>query len=89
MPGNFPCFLCRLLSFFSKLTFSKTSFRNIIIVANGFEPDQDQSPAGTGLCPNYLQSYHLIRRLKSPLAWSMKEVACKLTRMEVNFAQCQ
>ena len=31
---NFSCFCCRLVTFFSKLTFSKNSFRNTIRVSN-------------------------------------------------------
>ena len=33
---NLSCFCCRLLTFFSKLTFSKNSFRNHIRVSNGW-----------------------------------------------------
>ena len=44
--------------------------------------------SGPGLSPNSLQSYHPIRKLKSPLARSKKAVTCKLTWMEGNFTQC-
>ena len=41
MLGNFFCMLfCRLLFFFSILTFSKTSFRNTINASNPLDPDQ-------------------------------------------------
>ena len=40
MLGNFSCHLSWL--FFSKLTFSKNSFRNTIRVSNSLDPDQDQ-----------------------------------------------
>ena len=33
-------FFCRLLIFFSKLTFSKNSFANNIRVSNSLDPDQ-------------------------------------------------
>ena len=38
--------------FFSKLTFSKNSFRNTIRVSNGFDPDHSVGP---DLGPNSLQ----------------------------------
>ena len=54
MLGNFSCFCCRLLAF-SKLTFSKFSFRNTIRVSNGLELDQDRCSVGPDLGPNRLQ----------------------------------
>ena len=45
---------CRLLKF-SKLTFSKNSFRNTIRVSNGLESDQDSHSVGPDLGPNCLQ----------------------------------
>ena len=55
MLGNFLCFCCRLLSIFSKLTFSLNSFKNTIRVSNGLEPDQDGCSVGPDLDPNCLQ----------------------------------
>ena len=40
MLGNFSWFFCHLLTF-SKITFSKNSFRNTIRESNSFDPDQD------------------------------------------------
>ena len=54
MLGKFSCFCC-LLTFFSKLTFSKTSFRNTIRVSNSSDPDQDRHSVGPDLGPNCLQ----------------------------------
>ena len=42
---------CRLLTFFSKLTFSNNSFR----VSNGLDPDKDQYFVSPNLGPNCLQ----------------------------------
>ena len=53
MLGNFSCFCCRLLTFFSKLTFSKKSFRNTIRMS--ISSDQDQLSVGPDLGPNCLQ----------------------------------
>ena len=51
--------LCLLLSsadfFFSKLTFSKNSFRNTIRVSNSLDPDQDRHSVGPDLGSNCLQ----------------------------------
>ena len=41
--------------FFSKLTFSKKSFRNIIRLSNGLDPDQDRHFVGPDLGTNCLQ----------------------------------
>ena len=41
--------------FFSKLTFSKSSFRKTIRVLNGLDPDQNRWFVGTDLDSNYLQ----------------------------------
>ena len=41
--------------FFSKLTFSKNSFRNTIRVSNSLDPDQDLHSVGPDLGPNCLQ----------------------------------
>ena len=41
---------------FSKLAFSKSSFRNIIIASNIFDPDQAQHCVGLDLGPICLQS---------------------------------
>ena len=58
MLGSFSCFNCRLLTFFfSKLTFSKISFRNTVSLSNSLDPDQDPI-----LGPNCLQS-NISRRL--------------------------
>ena len=66
MLGNFSCFCFHLLTFFSKLTFSKASFRNTIRVSNSLDPDQDQHIVGPDLGPNCLQ--RLSADDKSPLA---------------------
>ena len=47
-------FLLSSVDFFSKLTFSKNSFRNTIRVANALDPDQDRQ-TGPDLGPNRLQ----------------------------------
>ena len=41
--------------FFSKLTFSKNSFRNMIRVSISLDPDQDRHFVGPDLGPNCLQ----------------------------------
>ena len=38
MLSTFPCFYCHLLTFFSKLTVSKNSFRNTVRVSKWFGP---------------------------------------------------
>ena len=48
------CFCCRLLTF-SKLTFSKNSFKNTFKVSNSLDPDQDRHPVGPDLDSNCLQ----------------------------------
>ena len=63
MFGNFSCFCSCLLLFFSKLTFSKSSFGNAIKVSNSLDPDQDQHSVGPDLCPNCLQRFQ-----RSPLS---------------------
>ena len=40
--------MCHLLTFFSKLTFSKQSIKNTIRVTNGLDPDQDRRSDGKG-----------------------------------------
>ena len=40
---------------FSKLTFSKNSFRNTIRVSNSLDPGQDEIYGGPDLGPNCLQ----------------------------------
>ena len=59
MLGNFSCFFCCCLllsaDFFSKLTFSKNSFRNPIRVSNGLDQDQDRHSVSPDLGPNHLQ----------------------------------
>ena len=40
---------------FSKMTFSKNSFRNTIRVSKGWDPDQDRHSVGPDLGPNCLQ----------------------------------
>ena len=54
MLGNFSCYCCHLLTF-SKLTFSKNSFRHTFRVSNSFDPDQDRHSVGPDLGPNCLQ----------------------------------
>ena len=46
-------FCCLLL--FSKSTFSKTSFRNIIRLSNSLDPDQARHFVEPDLVPNYLR----------------------------------
>ena len=54
MLGNFSCFfVVRVL--FLKLTFSKKSFRNTIMVSNSLDPDQARHFVGPDLGPNCLQ----------------------------------
>ena len=50
MLGNF-----NLLTFFSKLTYSKNSFKNTIRVSKGLVPDQNRHSVGPDLGPNLLQ----------------------------------
>ena len=51
---NFHAFLSSA-EFFSKLTFSKYSFRNTIKVSNSLDPDQVRQNVGPDLVPNCLQ----------------------------------
>ena len=71
MLGNFSCFCCRLLNF-SKLTFSKISFRNTIRMSSGLDSDQDHHAVGPDLGPNCLQSLSADDKL--PLA--RKDLNC-------------
>ena len=50
--------LLSFADFFSKLTFSKNSFRNTIRVSNGFDPDQDRRSV-TGKFVHSLQAYFI------------------------------
>ena len=59
MLGNFSGSCC-LLTFFSKLFFSKITIR----VTNALDPDQDQHSAGPNLGPNCLQSKERVNILK-------------------------
>ena len=52
--GEFCVLLSRLL-IFSKLTFSKNSFRNTIRGSNSLDPDQARLFVGPDLDPNCLQ----------------------------------
>ena len=52
--GNFSCFLSSADSF-SKLTFSKNYFRNIIRVSNSLDPDQARRFVGPNLGPSSVQ----------------------------------
>ena len=52
--SSFSCFCCRLLTF-SKLTFSKNSFRNTIRVSNSLDQDQDRDSVGSDLVANCMQ----------------------------------
>ena len=54
MLGNFAC-LFVVCWFFSKSTFSKKNFRNIIRVSNSLDPDQNRHSVGPDLGPNCLQ----------------------------------
>ena len=56
MLGNISCF-CQVVVcwFYSKLTFSKNSFRNTIRMSNGLDPDRDRRSVGPDLGPNCLQ----------------------------------
>ena len=51
---DFPCFCCRLLTFF-KTNFFRKSFRHSIRVSKGLDPDQDRHSVGPDLGPNCLQ----------------------------------
>ena len=53
--GNLCLLFCRLLIFFSRLMFSKNSFRNTIRVSNSLDPDQAQCAVRPDLDPNCLQ----------------------------------
>ena len=55
MLGNFLCFCCHLLIFFSNLTFSKNSFLITVRVSNGLDPAQDRHSVFPGLGSNGLQ----------------------------------
>ena len=48
-------FLLSSADFFSKLIFSKNSFRHTIKVSNALDPDQDRRSVGPDLGPNRLQ----------------------------------
>ena len=72
--GFFRNFCC-LLTFFSKLTFSKISFRSIIRVSNSLDPDQDRQNVRPDRNLNCLPSlsadlrnrHQQVKRLKSIL----------------------
>ena len=53
--GEFCMLVCRLQTYFSKLTFSKNYFRITIRVSNSLDPDQAQHVVGPDLGPNCLQ----------------------------------
>ena len=53
--GNFSYFCCHLRIFFSKLTFSKTAFRNTFRVSKGLDPIQNRHFGDSDLGPNCLQ----------------------------------
>ena len=55
MLGNFSGFFLLSADFFSKLTFSKNSFRNSIRVSNSLDSDQDRHSVCPDLAPNCLQ----------------------------------
>ena len=55
MLGNFSCFGCHLLLFFSEIFFSKKSFRTTLRVSNSLNPDQDRCFVGPHLGPNCSQ----------------------------------
>ena len=70
MLGNFSFFLSS--AFFSKLTLSKNSFSNTIIVSNGLDPDRDRHSvsAGLGTFINGQQKLLLAKKvLKSKNQW--------------------
>ena len=48
-------FLFLSADFFSKLTFSKNSFRYTVKMSNGLDPDQDRRSVGPDPGPNCLQ----------------------------------
>ena len=52
---KFPKFLLSSADFFSKLFFSRDSFKNIIRVSISLDPDQDQRSVGPDLGSNCLQ----------------------------------
>ena len=53
MLGNFSCFLRPLLTFFSKLTFSKNKHSGTLSVySHSLDPDKDQHTVGPDLGPN-------------------------------------
>ena len=54
--GNFACFLSSA-DFFSKSTFSKNAFKNIIRVSNSLDSDQARHFVGPDLGPNCLQRF--------------------------------
>ena len=49
------CLCCRLLTFNSKLSFTKISFRNIVRVLHRFDPDQTPHSVNPDLGRNCLQ----------------------------------
>ena len=53
MLGDISCFCCQRSADFSKLTFSKNSFRNTIRVLNGLDQDQDLHFFRPDLKPNF------------------------------------
>ena len=85
MLGNFSCFCCCLLTFF-KITFSKNSFKNIIRVSNGLDPDQDRYYVSPDLDPNCLQSYQQMTKVAaSKERVNIKENLC--TNPQINNEQ--
>ena len=53
--GKFLMLLWSSADFFSKLTYSKNYFINIISMSNSLNPEQDQHSVGPDLGPNCLQ----------------------------------
>ena len=92
MLGNFSCFCCRLLTFFSKSTFSQNSFKNIIRVADGWDPDQDRLFVGPEQGPNCLHLKVSSRRQISPLSESppaRRELIRSFSAAELRVIACR
>ena len=75
--GNFSCF-CRLLIFFSKLTFSKNSFRNTIRMSNSLDPDPARRYQQTTLADKELIA------MNSPLIVNKESLKCQ-TQQQLNW----
>ena len=84
MLGNtcISCVCYRLLTFFSKLTFSKTVFRKTVSVSNGLDLDQDRHFVSPDLGPNCLQRLSADNKSRSLNKESVKDKTVTLIQQK-------